>query len=331
MLRPALDRGVIGRNQSSLPDVTTPLSILRAYYRHLPAPLRGMVLMFFAALAFATMHAIIRHMGSQHHPFEIAFFRNLFGFIVLLPFFARHGLAVLKTERLGLHAARGVTQVAGMLMFFTAVTITPLATIAALSFTAPLFATVGAILLLRERVRLRRIAALVLGFVGTMIVLRPGLVEIESGALLAVASSVAWATAMLIIKILARTESSVTITAYMAVFLTPMTFIAALFVWRWPSLVDIGWFALMGTIGTAGHLALAQAFKEADVTTVLPVDFTRLFWASAFGFFLFGQVPEALVWVGGSVIFASTLYIAYREARSAKSSFSGAGTPGARE
>ena len=100
----------------------------------------------------------------------------------------------------------------------------------------------------------------------------------------------------------------------MALFLTPLSAIPAAFVWQWPTLEELGWLALMGSVGTLGHLCLAQAFREADATTVLPFDFLRLIWASVLGYFLFGQVPEVLVWFGGAVLFMSTVYLAYREA-----------------
>ena len=285
-----------------------------AAYLRLPGQIRGMLLLLCATILFSGMHALIRHAGEAQHPFEMAFFRNLFGFIVLAPFFLRYGFSILRTQRLGLHALRGTVHVGSMLLFFSAVTIAPLATVAAMTFTAPLFVTLGAVFLLGEKIRHRRVGALLLGFAGVMIVLRPGISELETGALLALGSSVIWATALLMIKVLSRTESSVTLIAYMTLFLTPLSAIPAAFVWQWPTWEELGWLALMGTVGTAGHLFLAQAFREADATTVLPVDFLRLIWASLLGYFLFGQIPEALVWVGGAVIFSSTIYLAYREA-----------------
>ena len=133
---------------------------------------------------------------------------------------------------------------------------------------------------------------------------------------------------MLLIKLLSRTESSLTMAAYMAVFLTPLSSIAAAFVWQWPSLEELGWFALMGGLGTLGHLCLGQAFREADTTVVLPVDFLRLIWSSLYGYLLFNEVPVLYVWVGGVVIFASTLYLAYREARVARATIAAkAGAP----
>jgi drug/metabolite transporter (DMT)-like permease len=283
-------------------------------YLRMPGQLRGVALVLCATVLFSVMHALIRHVGETQHPFEMAFFRNLFGFIVLAPFFVRYGFGILRTERLGLHAVRGTVHVGSMLLFFTAVNVAPLATVASMTFTAPLFVTLGAVLLLGERIRYRRIGALVCGFAGVMIVLRPGAGDLEIGALMALGSSCIWASALLLIKILSRTESSITLTAYMALFLTPLSAIPAAFVWQWPSLEELGWLVLMGSVGTTGHLCLAQAFREADATTVLPFDFLRLIWASLLGYFLFGQVPEVLVYVGGAIIFASTVYLAYREA-----------------
>ena len=229
-----------------------PLAPLLAAYYTLPPPARGMLLLLGATIGFASMHAVIRIASSEQHAFEIAFFRNLFGLIFIAPFLLRHGFGALRTRKLPLHAARGAVHVSAMMMFFYAVPITPLGTVAALSFTAPLFVTVGAVLLLGEVVRIRRIVALIAGFAGALIIVRPGMVALDPGSLLVLGSSAVWAGAMIIIKLLSRTESSLTITAYMAVFLTPLSSIAAAFVWQWPSLEDLGWFALMGSFGTLG-------------------------------------------------------------------------------
>ncbi len=290
--------------------------LLRAWST-LPSVLRGALLIVASTLGFAGMHACIRYASENGglHAFEIAFFRNLFGLLVLVPLFFRNGPAVFRTKRLKLHVFRGSIQVFAMLMFFSAVTMTPLATVSALSFTAPLFATIGAVLILKEKIRARRMTALAIGFIGMLIIVRPGMIEIDLGGLLVIGSSAIWAMAMLIIKDLGRTESSVTITTYMVVVMTPLTLIPALTVWVWPDWEMYLVFTLMGLLGSGAHVAMAQAFKEADATVVLPFDFTRLIWAGVLGFLLFGQMPEIWVWIGGAVIFASTTYIAYREAQ----------------
>jgi len=291
---------------------------LKGLYAGLSGTGQGMLLMLAATLCFVGMQSIIRHVGESMHPFEVAFFRNVFGLLALAPIFWRQGLTPLKTEKLHRHTVRGVIQAGGMLAFFYGVTLIPLSQVTALSFSAPLFATLLAILVLGERVRIRRIAALVLGFVGMLIVVRPGVEEINLGTLLIVCSSVGWGVAIALIKSMTKTESSATLTVYMGIFLTPITFIFALFVWQWPTWDELCWLFLVGVLGTLGHLAFAQSFQRADSTAVLPLDFTRLIWASLVGYLVWREIPDAWAWIGGATIFASATYIAYRESRIAK-------------
>lgn len=272
-----------------------------------------------AALGFSLMHVCVRIAAARLHAFEVAFFRNLFGLLVLLPFFLRHGMAVVRTERASFHLLRGLLQVGSMLMFFTALTKSPLAQVSALSFTAPLFATLGAVLILRESVHLRRILALGTGFAGALIILRPGFVPLDTGAILVLASSLGWALAMLLIKSLTRTDSSLTMTAWAGLVLTPLSLVPAAFVWQWPHPQELVWLVVLGVLGTASQFSMAEAFRMADATTVLPVDFTRLLWASALGYLVFAEQPGIWTWIGGIVIFSSTTYIAYRESRAASS------------
>ena len=295
--------------------MSTPATRFAGFYRRLPAELRGMALILLATLAFSSMHAVVRHLQTDLHAFEVAFFRNFFGLIAMAPLFLRYGPDVLRTGHMGLHALRGALQVSGMLMFFTALAISPLAKVSAMSFTAPLFATVGAFLFLGERIRARRITALLIGFLGALVILQPGVEALDLGAVLVLVSSAVWAVAMLVIKHLAKSESSVTQTAYMGLFMTPLSLVAAIWFWRWPQPVDYLWFLLMGSCGSLAHVAMAQAFKEAEITVVLPLDFTRLIWASLIGYLVFAEVPELATWAGGSIIFLAATYIAFREAK----------------
>jgi len=279
----------------------------------IPAPLRGVFFMLVSTLLFTGMQVTVRHVSEDLHPFEVAFFRNFFGLLVVAPLLFRFGFGVLRTPKIKLHALRGGLQTMGMMLFFTALTLAPLAQNVALSFTAPLFTTILAIVILRERAGWRRWAALIAGFVGAWIVIRPGLAVVNTGALLVILSSCVWAGSMIIIKILSRTESSLTITLYMGLFMAPLSLIPALFVWQWPGGQALIFLVLVGAFGGVGHLALAQAFKESDATAVLPFDFMRLIWASALGFLVFAEVPDVWTWIGGAVIFSSTVYIAFRE------------------
>jgi drug/metabolite transporter (DMT)-like permease len=278
----------------------------------------GAALMVLSTLCFVTMQSLIRQLGGELPPFEVAFFRNLFGFIAITPIFLRYGLAPLKTKRLPFHALRGVLQGLSMLAFFTGVTMAPFAEATSISFSGPLFATVLAIVVLGEKIRMRRILALVFGFIGVLIVLRPGFAEVGLGQGLLLGSSLVWGCAIVVIKRLSSTESAITQTAYMGLFMTPLTFLPALYVWQTPSFEQLAWMAMIGVFGTVGHLCFASAFRRADSSALLPLDFLRLFWASAIGFFLFHEVPDLWAWGGGGVIFASATYISLREAQLAR-------------
>ena len=275
--------------------------------------LRGVLLMLIATICFSLMHALIRHMSTQLHPFELAFFRNLFGLLVVMPWFVRYGLRPLKTKRLGLHGLRAGINVMAMLMFFYALSVTPLADVAALSFTAPIFATVLAIVILKEVVGRRRWAAILFGFCGTLVLLRPGFEMVSQGQILVVVSALFWACALIVIKILGRTESSVTITTYLILLMAPLSAIPAAMVWRTPTVEQLSVMALMGVLGTFGQLLMTQALKEGDTNVVMPLDFLKMIWAVLLGFFIFGEVPGIFTWLGGAMIFSSITYIAYRE------------------
>ncbi|MCP5156230.1 MAG: DMT family transporter [Ectothiorhodospiraceae bacterium] len=281
-----------------------------------------MLLMVVATMSFTFMQTLIKTVAadtdSPLHPIEIAFFRNLFGVVSLVPLVLRGGLSAFRTQRIGLHVLRATVQSGGMLSFFVALTLVPLAQVTALSFSAPLFATVLAVLVMGERIRARRITALVVGFTGVLVVLQPGAEALSVGALLVVGSSLAWGTAMTIIKALSRTDSALTITLYAGIFMALITLVPALFVWTSPTLEQLVWLLAIGAVGTFGHLAFAQAFKNAEMSAVLPLDFLRLVWASALGFWLFGEVPSLVAWAGGVLIFGSATYIAVREARLAR-------------
>jgi drug/metabolite transporter (DMT)-like permease len=278
-----------------------------------PSNFRGIFYMLAATLLFTVMGVTARYVSAHIHPFEVVFFRNAFGFVLLLPLVLGYGLRHFRTQRFGLHAARAVGHLSEMLIYFVGLTMIQYAQVQALTFTTPLFAALLAVILLRERIQARRILALAIGFLGAMLVLRPGLVPVDTGSLLILISALGWAGVILIVKQLTRTDSSVTITAWMIVLMTPMSLIPALFVWVWPTWTEWCWLAVAGITGTVGQLAVTQAFRVADTTVVMPFDFTKLIWAAALGFLVFDEVPTLWTWIGGSVIFAGALYIALRE------------------
>ena len=289
------------------------LTAIKGVFDGRPSTLNGILLMLVATLCAAGMAGAVRFLSGALHPFEIAFFRIFFGLIVLLPWFIAKGLAPLKTTRLGLHLLRASTNVISMLMFFTAVSIAPLAQVQALTFTAPLFATLLAIVILREKVRLRRWSAMIIGFIGMLIIVRPGIADVDTGAWLALGSAAIWGFTLIVIKILARSDSSLTITSYMTVLMTPLALIPAVYVWRWPNAEQVLWLIGTGVAGTLAQLAMAQALRIAETTAVMPVDFLKLVWGGLIGYIFFGEIVDGWTWLGAVIIFSGASYIAYRE------------------
>ncbi len=272
-----------------------------------------------ACMLFGAMHVGVRHVTQTIHPFEAAFFRNLFGLLVLAPSFITHGWRPLRTRRFGLHCVRAVLNVVAMLAFFYALSVTPVVLVTALAFTAPLFTSVLAVLLLGERIRARRLTAIVVGFAGALLIIRPGVQPFEPGPALVLASAAVWGYVVVLIKSLSRTDSAVTITAYMVLLMTPMTLVCALFVWTWPSGGEVAVLAGIGIAGTLAQMCMTQSLRLAETMVVLPFDFTKLVWGALFAWLLFGELIDTWTLLGALVIFSGGLYVAYRERQLARS------------
>ncbi len=289
-----------------------------ALWRAQTPVMRGVVMMCLSTVAFSAMHVTIRHLSADLSVYQIAFFRNAFGLMFLAPLIVGGGIAQIRTPRLGLHALRGLVNFGAMLMFFTAVATTPLAKVTALSFTAPIFTAVMSVLVLGERFRARRWAAIGFGFLGMLVILRPGLSVVETGALLALAAAALWSVAMILIKMLSRTETSVAIVAWMAIFLSLFSLGPAIWTWTDPSPSAWGWLLFVGLAGSLAQVSLSQSLKETDPTAVLPFDFLKLIWTALLAAWLFGEVPDVFVWIGAAIIFGSGFYIAWRERQAGK-------------
>jgi len=281
----------------------------------LPAALAGALWMCGAACAFALMVNLVRHLTHSLDPLQVVFFRNAFGLLAMLPWLLRHGPAVLRTERLGLHALRAAIGIVAMVCWFTTLALLPLAEATALSFTAPIFTSVLAMLLLGEVMRARRWTATAVGFAGALIILRPGLTSLQPAALLAIVTALVWAGSTILVKVMARTESAGAIVTWLVLFSTPVSLLAALFVWQTPTLAQLGLAALLGTAGSAGHFCMTRALAVAEASAVMPFDYLRLPVVAGIAYLAFGEVPDLWVWLGGAVIAASGLYIVQREAR----------------
>lgn len=286
---------------------------VRTAWRRAPAAARGALWLVVVAALTAILAGLVRKLSATVHPFEIAFFRNFFGLAFMSPWLLQAGIPGFRTRRLRLYVIRAVIAAVAMLTFFYALSIMPLANVIALAFTSPLFATAGAALFLGETVRVRRWTATVIGFCGAMVILRPGTEALTSGAVIVLVSAAAMAAAALMVKNLSRTEPAAHIVLYLALFMTPLTLIPALFVWTWPGWGDVFWLAALAAVATGGNAAIVKAFSEIDVSLVAAFDFIRLPFTAAVGFLFFAEIPDVWTWVGAAVIAAASIYIAQRE------------------
>ena len=275
--------------------------------------LRGMLFMLLAAMFLACMMAGVRYASGEMHPYVIVFFRLAFGCLLVAPSIVLYRFEPLRTRRLALVTLRSVICGVSILLIFTGLGLIPLAKATALQFSAPLFAAVLAPFLLGEVVRARRVAALVVGYIGTLVILRPGFVAVELGSLLVLSGAATWGFGMILTKIMARTESNLTITAYMTLVSAPLALAIALPVWTTPSWEQVAWMLAIAGFGTAGDLCLAQAFRDGPATAVIPFDFTKLVWVALIGYFAFDEIPDAGIWIGGSMVLCAVTYIANRE------------------
>ncbi|MBI3516570.1 MAG: DMT family transporter [Proteobacteria bacterium] len=274
--------------------------------------------MTFGAIAFAGMSGVIRHLAADMHPFVVAFHRSLFALFWMLPWLIRYGGTVLRTRRPLFYAFRAGFQLVSMMAGFYAVAYMPIADATAISFTAPLFATAGAALILGETVRVRRWAATLVGFAGVLVVMQPGPETFRPVALFALFGAAATAGSFLTVKELSRTEPPTVIVVFMVLYLAPMSLVPALFVWSWPTWSMLPWLVAMGALGTLGHLAVTRGFAAAEMSVVLPFDYLRLPLSAAMAYFAFVEVPDRLTFLGTAIIAVASVYIAHRESVLAK-------------
>lgn len=287
--------------------------------------LLGISLVVVAGLFFAGMHASVRFISAELHPYEISFFRQFFAFLLFVPWIVRTGRGALRTKRPGLQVVRAAVQAVSLLTWFYALSIVPLAEATTLNFSATFFVAIAAGLFLGEAVGARRWSAVVIGLVGVVIVIRPGIMDLNLGVVLVLVSSVFVAASKVVSKMLAETDSAPTIVMYTAILISPMALIPALFVWEWPTATQFLWLAVVAAQGTMGHLCLTQAYKLADISAVEPASLVRLVWATLIGIIAFAEIPDMWTIAGALVIAGSVVYLAVGERRAKKPEADSAG------
>ena len=283
-----------------------------------PATAQGAFWMTMAAVGFAIMTSIVRYLTASLPPIELAFFRTLISLVFMMPWLMRTGWTGLRTSSVKKYGLRALLGSFAMICWFTALAHMPVAEATSLSFTAPIFASIGAMIFLGERAGMRRWTAIILGFLGALIILRPGFEEISPAAYLLLFGSAAVAGSVIMVKILSRTETSSAIVTYMGLYMVPILLIPTIVVWQTPALALWPWLIAMGAVGTVAQWAMTQAYAAADATAVLPFDYMRLPFVAVAGLLVFDERLDIWTWIGALVIAGSSIYIAHRESRLAK-------------
>jgi drug/metabolite transporter (DMT)-like permease len=278
--------------------------------------LEGALWMLGSALTFTVMTILIKYLGTDYPAALQTFYRQAAGLIVMLPVIARDPRAALHTTRPGILMFRSVAVIVGTILSFYAYQKMPLADANALSFTRTLWLVPLAVFVLREAVGAARIGATLVGFCGVLLMLQPTVRSGDAGpTVAALSAAVLFATTITGMKVMTRDHSVTTIMSWSAVLGFVLSIPPALFVWRWPTPIDLVLLAAMGVLATLNQYAYTKGISIGDTAAMAPIDYTRLVFAIALGYLLFGEMPSALTMAGAAVIIASTLYITLQEIR----------------
>ena len=245
--------------------------------------------------------------------FVAGFFRFFLGLVIILPYIVINKDTVLKTTHLKKHLLRAILGLPAMLLYFSALVLLPIEKLTAISFVVPLIVTILAVFFLGEKIYIYRTLALILGFSGMLVIIRPGFVEISIGVYMVLFSALLWSINIIITKKISNDDSAITILAYQSIFMSLFSLIIVLFYWEMPSLKTFIYLILAAMCGTVLHLTLNHAFKLVDVSMTQPYSFLNLVFASIIGYFVFDEIPDFYTWIGALIIFTGVLIISYRE------------------
>lgn len=283
------------------------------------SPLKGIAFMLCTCTCFAAMNVMIGSMSGHLPPSQMVFMRNLFGVAIMMPIVLFNGWRNLKTQRISRHFWRAFIGIFAMETWFLSLTEVPVNEATALSFTSPLFATLFAVLLLKEPIGIRRISALMVGFVGVLIILRPDTGQMDYHALLVLFSSAAMAMAGVVVKSLSATDPPWRIVTIMACFMSLLS--APMGLWHWQEVALDDGLTVFGIAlsSTLAQLAMASAFRHAPVVLLMPFDFVRLVFTALLAYIFLDQILDWATVAGAVVILLSAVFVAWREAQKGKS------------
>ncbi|MEM9438597.1 MAG: DMT family transporter [Pseudomonadota bacterium] len=278
-------------------------------------PLLGVFWMVITGFFFVGVAAVVKHLGGRVPAAEAAFLRYVLGLVFLIPMILPMLREGLSRWAAGMFALRGFAHSLGVISWFFAMGILPVAEVAAMGYLTPIGVTIGAALFLSERIALRRILAIGVGLLGVFVILRPGFREVELAHLAMLGTTAMFATSYLLAKIMADRVSPTMVVGMLSITVTIGLAPFAAAVWVTPSASDLAWLFLVAALATGGHYSMTFAFREAPMTVTQPVTFLQLVWATLVGLLIFGEPIDSYVILGGLMIIAAVSYITFREAQ----------------
>ena len=275
--------------------------------------IKAVLLALTASFCAVLMSVFLKLAQSDVNVFTVGFLRFFFGFLIILPFILSSQFKIYSTNNFKFHLARSIINVPMMILGFAALMYIPLEQIKAIGFLSPIIVVILSVIILKEKIFLIRILALIIGFIGVIIILRPGIIEINIGAYMVLISGLMWSTVIIITKFMSKEDSPMTILTFQYTFVSLLTLPLAIIFWTNPSYESLIYTFLSAIVGTILHLCINTSYRLADLSVIQPVWFTQLIFASAFGFIIFGEIPDGWTWAGGILVFSSVLIITYRE------------------
>ena len=264
---------------------------------------------FFAVL----MESLIRSAQYDSNVYTIGFLRFFFGLIIIFPYLIKKKFIPYKTKNFKFYFIRGLFNLPMMILGFGALVYVPFEQFKALHFLSPIIVVLLSFIIFREKIYMYRILALVIGFIGMLIIVRPGIVDFNIGTIMILISLTFWSLIIIVSKFVSKDDSPITMVTYQYTLMTIFALPLAIYFWQMPSLQSLI-FVFIGAIsGTILHLSLALSYKYAELSVTQPVWFSGLIFGSAFGFFVFNETPDVWTWIGGIVVFSSVLLITYNE------------------
>ncbi len=278
-----------------------------------PEPYKCGVLIIISGILMTTQLGIVRLIANEINIFEIIFFRALFGLFAISPLIIKNAKVFLIPNRPGLTILCGGLAFLASTFFYLSAKYLPIADITAIHFTRPIFASVLAAIVLREAIGGNRMTAIIFGFLGAIIIVRPGLVELNIGVIYVLGVVVVQSWNPINRKLLARSEHPDTVAIWNILTILPLALVSSLFVWSTPTFEQLIWMAVIGLLELANQRILSRAYLHGDAILVVVLHYTRLPIAAVVGFFMFREIPDIWIWVGGVIIASSAIYLARRE------------------